>query len=236
MPRSEPHTLKAFDEDLEHINVLVAQLGGLAEASIRDAAEALLFGDHASAARIFAGDARIDELGEEIESLCARLIALRAPLADDLREVLAAFKIAVLIDRIGDCARSIAEHAPATSGSIREPQLRILRGMAKAVSELMSRALDAFVTRNASVCEAIWAADRVVDDCHARLLAQLMALMEEDPKAVGPATALLMASLKLERIGDHAVNIARVVYHSATGARFRTARSQAGLAGEFSNV
>jgi phosphate transport system protein len=228
--------LKAFDEDLERITVLVAQLGGLAEASIRDAAEALLVGNPESAARIFAGDAKIDELSEEIETLCARIIALRAPLADDLRGVLGAFKIAVLIDRIGDCARSIAEHAPAANDFAGEAQLQILRGMVRAVSELMRRALDAFITQDWAACEAIWTADQLIDDSHSRLVGELMHLMEQNPRKVGPGTAVLMASLKFERIGDHAVNIARVVYHTATGARLTRGEGQVDIASAFAHV
>ncbi len=213
----DPHTVKAFDDDLEQIRALVAELGGRAEAAVRDAANALLSGDEATAARVVASDVRIDALSEEIERGCIRLIALRAPMADDLRQVLAAFKIGVLIERMGDCARGVAEQVPKLQTFARRSPLLILKSMSTSVGEMVRCAMDAFVAQDVEAARLVCRSDDEVDALHDQLFRELVEVMGEHPSSISPGASLLLASKKLERIGDHATTIARVVHFSVTG-------------------
>ena len=217
MASVDPHTVKQFDDDLEQIRALVAELGGRAEAALRDATSALLNGDEATAARVVASDARIDEISGEIERDCIRLIALRAPMADDLRQVLAAFKIAVLIERMGDCARGVAEQVPKVQSFARRSPLLILKSMSTAVGEMVRSAMDAFVAQDIEAARQVCQSDDEVDALHDQLFRELLEIMGEYPSSISPGACLLLASKKLERIGDHATTIARVVHFSVTG-------------------
>lgn len=226
MASVDPHTVKAFDDDLEQIRALVAQLGGLAEAAVGDATTALLSGDELTAARVIAGDSKLDTISEEVERDCVKLIALRAPMADDLRQVLAAFKIAVLIERMGDCARSVAEQVPRVQGFARRSPLLIIRSMSTTVAEMVRASLDAFIAQDADAAEAVGRSDDDVDALHDQLFRELLEIMSENPASISPSTCLLLASKKLERIGDHATSISRVVHYSITGIQLPHAPSR----------
>lgn len=217
MASADPHTVKAFDDDLERIRAEIAEMGGLTEAAIAGAIEALARHDELSATLIVAGDTRIDQMASEVERQCVRLIALRSPMADDLREVLAAFKIAILVERMGDCARSIAEQVPLIKGFERRLPLRLLEDMSKAAAEMVRLALDAFVKKDPAIAGQVCDSDDVVDALHDQLFRELLDIMSENPSKIGSATGLLLASQKLERIGDHASNIARVIFFWITG-------------------
>lgn len=226
MANVDPHTVKAFDDDLEQIRALVAEIGGRAEMALRDATEALLSNDDVTAAHVITGDAKIDAVSQAIERECIRLIALRAPMADDLRQVLAAFKIAVLIERMGDCARSIAEQVPKVHGFSRRPPLLILRTMSAAVADMVRAALDAFLADDAAAAEILSRSDDEVDMLHDELFRELLDVMTDQPSLITASTCLLLASKRLERIGDHATGIARVVHFSATGTHMPQPRSR----------
>ena len=217
MANSDPHTVKAFDEDVERIRALVAEMGGLTEVAIGNALDALIAHDELSAAKVVANDTRIDLLAEEVERHCVRLIALRAPMADDLREVLAAFKIGILVERMGDCARSIAEQVPKTRSFSQRSPISLLQNMASEAAGMVRASLDAFVKQDSALAEDVCARDDAVDILHDDLFRELLDLMSANPTTITAATGLLLVSQKLERIGDHATNIARVVYYSSTG-------------------
>jgi phosphate transport system protein len=211
------HTVKAFDDDLGELRALVAEMGGLAEAAIDGSIEALMRRDLDAAAQIVQADARIDALETELERRVLRLFALRAPLADDLREVLAALKISGVIERIGDYAKNIAKRVPLLQDAREIKPVAILPAMASAVSEMVHEALDAFAARNPQAAIDVCRRDSKVDDLYNSLFRALLTYMMENPGNIGASTHLLFIAKNLERIGDHATNMAEMIYFAATG-------------------
>ena len=212
------HTVKAFDEDLDQLRASIAEMGGLAEAAIRDSIQALVRRDTEAAAAIIARDERIDELEADVERAVVNVIALRAPMADDLREVIAALKIAGAVERIGDYARNIAKRAGRLDGSKIEP-LSLLPEMGRIVGEMVKNVLDAFAARDAQKALEVCERDRAVDDFYNSIFRALLTFMMEDSGNITAATHLLFVAKNLERIGDHTTNIAEMVYFAATGER-----------------
>jgi phosphate transport system protein len=217
MANNEGHTLKVFDADLDQLRAVIAEMGGLAEAAIRDATGALTQRDATRAARVVRDDGRIDQLEQEVERQVVRLIALRAPMADDLREVLAALKIAGVIERMGDYAKTIAKRELLLEDVTKIEPLSILPAMAGVVSDMVREALDAFAARDAGKARAVCLRDPQVDDLYNSMFRALLTHMMENPHTITASTHLLFVAKSLERIGDHATNIAEMVYFAATG-------------------
>ena len=211
------HTLKAFDDDLNQLRASVAEMGGLAEAAIGAAMRALAERDSDGARKVVDEDRRIDALETEIERLAVQIIALRAPMADDLREVVAALKIVGVVERIGDYAKNIAKRVPAIEDSPNLRPLSLLPEMGRIVAEMVRSALDAFVARDPAKAGQVCERDRAVDDFYNSIFRTLLTFMMESPNNITPATHLLFVAKNLERIGDHATNIAEMVYFAATG-------------------
>jgi len=211
------HTVKAFDEDLGQLRALISEMGGRAEAAITGSLEALVNRDLESAALIVEGDRKIDELEAEIERRVVRLIALRAPMADDLREVLAALKIAGVVERMGDYAKNIAKRAPLLQDARGMEAMSVLPEMGKVATEMVRNVLDAFVLRDADAAVAVSARDRAVDDFYNSLFRTLLTHMMENPQNITASTHLLFIAKNIERIGDHATNVAEMVYFADTG-------------------
>lgn len=211
------HTVKAFDDDLGQLRGLVSEMGGRAEAAITSAIEALVNRDLDLAARIIEGDRKIDLLETEIEKHVVRLIALRAPMADDLREVLAALKIAGVVERMGDYAKNIAKRIPTLNDVRGLDAIAVLPSMGAIVTEMVRNVLDAFVARDADAAVAVAARDSAVDDFYNSIFRTLLTYMMENPHNITASTHLLFIAKNLERIGDHATNVAEMVYFAATG-------------------
>ena len=210
------HTIKAFDQELDQLRAAISEMGGLAEAAIRDSMEALVKRDNEAAARVVERDARIDALEAETERQAVQIIALRAPMADDLREVVAALKIAGVVERIGDYAKNIAKRVPSVEDSKIRP-LSLLPEMARIAGEMVHNVLDAFAARDADKARAVCERDSAVDDFYNSIFRALLTHMMENPHNITPATHLLFVAKNLERIGDHATNVAEMVYFAATG-------------------
>ena len=210
------HTVKAFDEELDGLRGTIAEMGGLAEEAIRAAMEALVKRDDEGAKRVIERDARIDALEAEVERSAVQIIALRAPMADDLREVVAALKIAGIVERIGDYAKNIAKRVPSLEDSKIRP-LSLLPEMARIAGEMVHNVLDAFAARDAAKAAAVCERDAAVDDFYNSIFRALLTHMMENPHNITPATHLLFVAKNLERIGDHATNVAEMVYFAATG-------------------
>jgi phosphate transport system protein len=212
-----PHTVKAFDDDLDQLRATISEMGGLAEDAITESMRALVQRDTETAFRIMSKDKRIDALEAEVEAAAVRLIALRAPMADDLREVIAALKISSMVERIGDYAMNIAKrvHVLEDTGSI-EP-LSLLPEMARIAGEMVHNVLDAFAARDPEKAVLVCERDRAVDDFYNSIFRTLLTHMMENPHNITPATHLLFVAKNLERIGDHATNVAEMVYFAATG-------------------
>jgi phosphate transport system protein len=211
------HTLKAFDDDLNQLRASIAEMGGLAESAISAAMRALAVRDSEGARQVVEEDKRIDAMEAEIERLAVQIIALRAPMADDLREVVAALKIVGLVERIGDYAKNIAKRVPAIEDSPNLRPLSLLPEMARIVAEMVRSALDAFVARDSARAASVCERDKAVDDFYNSIFRTLLTFMMESPNNITAATHLLFVAKNLERIGDHATNIAEMVYFAATG-------------------
>lgn len=211
------HTVKAFDDDLGQLRALVSEMGGRAEAAITDALQALVRRDLDAAARIVEDDKKIDAIQDEIERQVVRLIALRAPMADDLREILAAMKIAGVVERMGDYAKNIAKRVPILTEAKNIEPLSILPAMGRLVSEMVHDVLDAFAARDAEAAIRVSESDKAVDDFYNSLFRTLLTYMLENPHNITASTHLLFIAKNLERIGDHATNVAEMVYFAATG-------------------
>ncbi|MGV3771174.1 MAG: phosphate signaling complex protein PhoU [Sphingobium phenoxybenzoativorans] len=212
------HTVKAFDEDIDKLRGLIAEMGGRAESALEDAMTALVREDKKLAAQVVAGDARIDELESEVEKLAIQTIALRAPMANDLREVIAALKIVGVVERIGDYAKNIAKRVPLVAVNKRtlEP-VSLLPSMAQIAGEMVHDALNAFSARDADLALAVVNRDTVVDDFYNSIFRTLVTFMVENPKTITECAHLLFIAKNIERIGDHATNVAEMVYYAATG-------------------
>ncbi len=211
------HTVKAFDDDIGHLRGLIAQMGGLAEQAIRASMLALKHHDLATAQTVIEGDKQIDAIELEVERLAVQLIALRAPLADDLREVVAALKIAGVVERIGDYAKNIARRVAAIEDHGNIEPLSVLPAMAEMASKMVHDVLDAFAARDAEAAVRVCESDRAVDDFYNSLFRVLVTYMMENPASIGQVAHLLFIAKNLERVGDHATNVAEMVYYAATG-------------------
>jgi len=207
------HTVKAFSEQLEHLSASIAQMGGLAEAQFASAVDAVTRRDTGLAELAVGGDNRIDEIQIDVEDRALKLLALRQPMAVDLRETLAAIKIASELERIGDLAKNIAKRAIVLN---REPPIRLTVSLARMGRQALSQlkqVLDAYSDRNAEAAEAVWKQDGEIDEMYNSLFRELLTYMMEDPRTIGSSTHLLFIAKNIERSGDHATNIAEVVYH-----------------------
>jgi phosphate transport system protein len=211
------HTVKAFDDDLDQLRASIAEMGGLAERAIRESMHALMRRDTEAAARVIEDDRRIDALEAEVERNAVQIIALRAPMADDLRDVVAALKIGGVVERIGDYAKNIAKRVRVIEESPTIEPLSLLPEMARIAGEMVHNVLDAFAARDPEKALAVCDRDRAVDDFYNSIFRTLLTFMMENPHNITPATHLLFIAKNLERIGDHATNVAEMVYFAATG-------------------
>jgi phosphate transport system protein len=211
------HTVKAFDEDIGRLRGLISQMGGLAEQAIDGAMRALQRGDLELAKRVRKDDKQIDAIEAEVERLAVRIIALRAPMANDLREVVAALKIAAVVERIGDYAKNIAKRVPMIEGEHRIEPISVIQAMARMAAEMVHDVLDAFAARDAAAAVEICERDKALDDFYDAIFRTLVTHMVENPKTISEVAHLLFVAKNLERVGDHATNVAEMVYFAATG-------------------
>ncbi|MCJ2183982.1 phosphate signaling complex protein PhoU [Novosphingobium sp. 1949] len=221
---STPHTLKAFDEEQNALRALIRRMGEHAQRALDDALRCLLEHDAEGAARIVARDHQLDDMEAQAETHVVQIIARRAPMADDLRDLIAAHKIAGTVERIGDYAKNIAKRVPMLEpvGEAASPSplpVSLLPEMGRVAGAQVHDALEAFITRDATLAAQVCASDRVVDDYYTAMLRSLLTCMMEAPQNIAPATHLLFVARNIERIGDHATNLAEMVYFAATGQR-----------------
>jgi len=219
MQKTPGHTLKAFDQDMAELRGLIADMGAFAEAAIEEAMRCLVERDVDAAAALVEADDQLDELEAEAERRVVELIALRAPMADDLRDAIAALKIAGVVERIGDYAKNIARRVRRLPEKGEIEPLSLLPEMARIASGMVRDVLAAFAARDPQAAEAVCRRDDAVDDFYESILRTLLTYMMESPQNIGPSTTLLFVAKNLERIGDHATNIAEMVFYAATGER-----------------
>ncbi|WP_273463541.1 phosphate signaling complex protein PhoU [Sandarakinorhabdus limnophila] len=213
------HTVKSFDEDIAQLRAVITRMGGLCETQIAESVDALMSRNSEAAQTIIENDKRLDALEAEAEALAVRIIALRAPLADDLREIVSALKIAGVLERIGDYGKNIAKRSAVIAQSQPVGPAVIIPEMARLVVEIISDTLDAFVDRDPVKALALLQRDQQVDEYYNSLFRALLTFMMENPHYITPSTHLLFVAKNLERIGDHATSVAEMVYYSVTGQR-----------------
>jgi len=215
---TDQHTTKAFDTDLQDIERMVAEMGGLAEKQVADAVDALAKRDVALAQRVALADANIDTLQHEIEEKAVGTIARRQPMAVDLREIVGALRIANDLERIGDLAKNIARRVIALNGEF--PPAKLIRGvnhMTGLVLEQMKTALDSYARRDLSMAMAVWRGDEEVDAVYTSVFRELLTYMMEDPRNITFCVHLLFCAKNIERMGDHATNIAESIHYVIKG-------------------
>lgn len=215
------HTVKAYGDELNQLTAEVARMGGLAEAQVADAVEAVARRDVALARAVIERDARLDAMHRDIERKAIRLIALRQPVASDLRRALASMKLAVDLERTGDLAKNIAKRGLILADDEPLPPLtRSIERMGKLVSMRLRDVLDAYAAAEIDRAVAVWNTDDEVDEHYNALFRELLTYMMGDPRTITAGTHLLFMAKNLERIGDHATNIAETIYYEITGQEF----------------
>ena len=212
------HTLRAYDEELEALTAELSRMGGLAEVEVGDAIRAIARRDVAIAQGVIGRDARLDEIEADIERRAIRLIALRQPVADDLRRTVAALKISMNLERCGDLAKNIAKRALVIAeGDPLTPLTRSIERMGELVAARLKDVLDAFAARDIDRAKAVWQRDNEVDEHYDSIFRELLTYMMGDPRTIASCAHLLFVAKNLERIGDHATNIAEIILYEITG-------------------
>ena len=215
---SDAHIVTAFDDELKELGRNVAEIGGMAEQMVDEAMAALTHVDTEKAARVIEDDVKIDNLQRQIEEKAILTIARRQPMARDLREIVAAIRIAADLERVGDLAKNIAKRVMALQGQPRPPSLvHGVQHLAELSQEQLKDVLDAYGSRDVKQALAVWERDEEIDALYTSLFRELLTYMMEDPRNIGFCTHLLFCAKNIERIGDHATNIAENVYYQTTG-------------------
>ncbi len=211
------HTVKAFDEDITRLRGLIAEMGGLAEVAIQQALDAIISGDEELAKEVVDRDVKLDALQAEVDEMTVRMLALRAPMADDLREIIAALKIAGVVERIGDYSKNIAKRTGRIEGRSRFEPLTLLPAMGELAADMVHDVLTAYAARDPMVAREIIERDAKVDAFYDSIFRNLVSHMVENPATISSAAQLLFVARNLERIGDHATNVAEMVHFAALG-------------------
>ncbi len=217
MTTGTKHTVTAFDDDMDEIRGLIAEMGARAETAVVAALKALNEHDEELAIRTRAEDKTIDNLETEVEKLVVRTIALRAPMADDLRELIAALKISAVIERIGDYAKNIAKRVPQMEGKIPPEAMVQLGRMGEIVVEMIRTAMDAYAKSDVDLARAVTVRDDAVDQLNKDLFVDFVAYVVKNPKNAAEVAHLLFTAKNLERIGDHTTTVAQMIYFTETG-------------------
>jgi phosphate transport system protein len=220
------HTDKAFEQDLRDLREKLLAIGAKVEANIADSVRALTERDSALAQRVVESDGEVNRLEVEIDEMCRRILALRQPAASDLRLITTALKIVTDLERIGDLAVNIAERAidlnqvPPLAPYVDTPKL------AQLSQEQVKKALDAFVSADVAKAEEVLRGDDLLDALFLKIFNELLAFMMEDSRNIRRATALMFIAKHLERVGDHALNVAEMVVYMVRGTDIRHPQSR----------
>jgi phosphate transport system protein len=212
------HTIKAFDADLQELARMIAEMGGLAERQIGDALDALNRHDAELARGILEADARIDTLQREIEEKAILTIARRQPMAVDLRDIVGALRVSNDLERIGDLAKNIAKRVEVVENELSlQKVMRGVEHMTELVLTQIKDVLDAFSRRDVAKAVQVWRSDAQVDAVNNSLFRELLTYMMEDPRNISVCIHLLFCAKNIERMGDHATNIAETIYYIVEG-------------------
>jgi phosphate transport system protein len=214
---ADEHIVKSYDEELNQLNKMIVEMGGLAESQLAAAIDAVVERDSELAARVIEGDEKVDQLERDMDNLAIRLLALRQPMARDLREVVVALKIGSDLERICDYAANVAKRSIALAQSPPIQPVHALPRMSTLALRLVRDVIDAYVKRDADKALAVWVGDEELDEMYANLFRVFLTYMMEDPRNIGSCTHVLFMAKNIERIGDHATNIAENVYYLVHG-------------------
>jgi len=218
------HIVTSYDDELKELRSIVSRMGGLAADQLQGAMKALQEDNIELALQVRAGDKELDQLDRTAEEAAIGVFARRAPVANDLREVVCALKITGMIERIGDYAKNIAKRTEAMHGNSSVPVPHTLDAMASTAYKMIQDVMDAHAHRNAESAMEIWERDEALDNLHNAAHQQILTQMADAPNYVGPYTHFLMIAKNLERIGDQTTNIAEQIYFTTTGLRLEEAR------------
>jgi phosphate transport system protein len=218
------HIVKSYDEELQRLSKMIVEMGGLAECQLAAAIEAVQERDSELAARVIEDDAKVDQIERELDNLAIRLLALRQPMARDLREIFVALKIASDLERICDYCANVAKRSIALSQAPPVQPAHALPRMAHLALVLVKDVIDAYVEHDAEKALDVWNRDEELDEMYASLFREFLTYMMEDPRNIGACTHLLFMAKNIERIGDHATNIAENLYYLVHGTPLTQAR------------
>jgi phosphate transport system protein len=217
MSETPQHVVKSYDQELTRLRGMITQMGGIVESQVALAAEAIMHRDAAAAARAVEEDPKVDALERQVETFVIRLLALRQPMAGDLRQIVASLKMTGDLERIGDYAANVAKRSIVLAEFTLPYSLAGLAHMARLVQQQLKSIIDAFGDNDADKAMEVWRSDQVVDDIYNAIFRELITYMMEDPRNITPCTHLLFIAKNLERIGDHATNVAETVYYAVKG-------------------
>ncbi|ACL62161.1 phosphate signaling complex protein PhoU [Methylobacterium nodulans] len=219
------HIVSSYDTDLQNLRRSIAEMGGIGEKMMADAANALVRRDATLAQSVIAADSRLDGLQREIEERAILLIAKRQPMAVDLRETISAIRVSGDLERIGDLAKNIAKRVVAISDQPQPQKVVVgVQHMSELVQEQLKDVLDAYATQDVTVALDVWARDGGIDALYTSLFRELLTYMMEDPRNISFCTHLLFCAKNVERIGDHTTNIAETIHYLVTGETLPTDR------------
>jgi phosphate transport system protein len=221
------HTVRAFDEDLADLSGKLMAMGGIVERQLANAIHSLVERDTEGAERVIRDDLEVDRIEEQADELAVRVLATRQPMAVDLRTVAMALKISNDLERIGDYATNIAKRARRINTHDPIKPFITIPLMAEICRAMVKDVLDAYVERDAQKALKVWSRDPEVDEYYDQLFRELVTYILEDPKLTGACVDLMFVAKNLERIGDHATNIAEKVYYIVHGDQLSRARSAA---------
>ena len=206
------HIVHAYDDELRQLNELIGRMGGLAEMQINDAIRAVVERDPDLAREVAVSDSRVDGMEEEINKLALRLLALRQPMAIDLRYILSALRIASDLERIADHAENLCRRAGDLGELSDGPAMAGIQRLGKLVLAMLKDVLDASLAGDIEKAVEVWLRDNEVDDLYGSLFREYLTYMMENPRNIGACTTLLFVAKNIERIGDHITNIAETIY------------------------
>lgn len=213
------HIVRSYDADLEGIRRSLAEMGGMSERMLGDSTVALVRRDTSLAQKVITADQRLDNLQRDVEEKAVLTIARRQPLANDLRELISAIRIAADIERVGDLAKNIAKRAVAIAGQFQPPHRAVvgLEHISRLVQSQLKDVLDAYAAGNEQKAMEVWRRDDEIDALYTSLFRELLTYMMEDPRNITFCTHLLFCAKNVERIGDHTTNIAETIHYLVTG-------------------
>ncbi|MEO0498328.1 MAG: phosphate signaling complex protein PhoU [Pseudomonadota bacterium] len=211
------HTVSAYDDELQGIVGKIVEMGGQAERILDQAVSALLKGDQALAQTAIAGDKLLNSLQRDVDEQAVLVITRRQPVAQDLRELIGAIRLSSDIERIGDLGKNIARRALQIDGSIKPQAAYGIEHLTDLASEQVKNVLDAYAERDVVRAQDVWKRDSEIDSVYMSLFRELLTYMMEDPRQISSCTSLLFCAKNVERIGDHATNIAETIYYIEEG-------------------